>query len=62
MVDSGSSVSQPCTKTSNTICKCYKGFVKMDDDFSTCQCQAGFGKVSGGKEADDIILSAVNLF
>lgn len=34
----------------------------MDEDFSTCQCKAGFGKASGGKEANDSILIAVNLF
>lgn len=51
-----------CTKTSNTICKCHEGFKASDEDFSTCHCKAGFGKVSGGKEADDSVLNAVNLF
>lgn len=34
----------------------------MDEDFSTCQCNAGFGKESKGKEADDSIPNAAHLF
>lgn len=49
VAESGSDVAHPCTKISNTICKCRKGFVASDNDFSTCQCEAGFGKKSGGK-------------
>lgn len=52
VLDSGSVISKPCTKTSNTICECLKGFVPSDEDFSTCRCNAGFGKSSGGKEAN----------
>lgn len=62
MVASGSFIEKSCTKTSNTICKCRKGFVAIDEDYSTCQCNAGFGKESDGKEADDSILNvAVHL-
>lgn len=57
MVESGSVIDKPCTKTSNTICKCAKGFVARDKDYSTCQCNAGFGKVGKGKEADDSLLN-----
>lgn len=49
VTESGSDVAKLCTKISNTICKCRKGFVVSDNDFSTCQCKAGFGKKSGGK-------------
>lgn len=62
VVASGSFIAQPCTTKSNAICKCRGGFVARDKDLSTCQCNAGFGKALGGKEADDSILNAVNLF
>lgn len=62
MAGSGSFIAKPCTTKSNTMCKCREGFVARDKDFSTCLCDAGFGKAPGSKEADDSILNAVNLF
>ena len=37
-----------CTKETNTECECHEGFVPLEDDSSTCKCNAGFEKTRGG--------------
>lgn len=32
-----------CSRTHDTICKCTKGFVSMDEKYSACKCNTGSG-------------------
>ncbi|XP_047438141.1 tumor necrosis factor receptor superfamily member 4 isoform X2 [Mugil cephalus] len=41
--ETGSFIEQKCTKTTDTICRCREGFVKWDNDSSTCKCIKGKG-------------------
>ncbi|XP_020484752.3 tumor necrosis factor receptor superfamily member 4 isoform X1 [Labrus bergylta] len=42
--NSGSFVKVECTRETNRICQCLKGFVASDSDSSTCKCDIGYGK------------------
>ncbi|KAG7477572.1 hypothetical protein MATL_G00071090 [Megalops atlanticus] len=46
----GSEIVSPCTRTTNTICRCRKGFVRRGKDESSCKCEKGSGLVKAGKE------------
>ncbi|XP_061584517.1 tumor necrosis factor receptor superfamily member 4 [Cololabis saira] len=41
----GSSVEEPCTKTTDTKCQCRKGFVPLFPHSEICQCEKGSGLV-----------------
>ncbi|XP_077430000.1 uncharacterized protein LOC144056801 isoform X2 [Vanacampus margaritifer] len=41
--ESGSKVTEKCTKVADTICECRKGFDPAETDFATCECRVGFG-------------------
>ncbi|XP_060899021.1 tumor necrosis factor receptor superfamily member 4 [Labrus mixtus] len=42
--ESGSFVKVDCTRETDRICQCLKGFVFSDSDSSTCKCNEGYGK------------------
>uniref|UniRef100_A0A3Q3D1L5 Tumor necrosis factor receptor superfamily member 4-like n=1 Tax=Hippocampus comes TaxID=109280 RepID=A0A3Q3D1L5_HIPCM len=48
--ESGSEVTEKCTKKTDTKCQCRKGFVPVEPDSATCECGIGFGLHYGGKE------------
>ncbi|XP_019716704.1 tumor necrosis factor receptor superfamily member 4 [Hippocampus comes] len=41
--ESGSEVTEKCTKKTDTKCQCRKGFVPVEPDSATCECGIGFG-------------------
>lgn len=47
--ESGSEVTEKCTKKKDTKCRCRKGFVPVESDSATCECGIGFGLHYGGK-------------
>ena len=39
---------QECTKVTDTICECLRGFVAWDEERSTCKCDIGFELINEG--------------